>query len=625
MQINDEYDIEKALKSIEDDLVRSMIRNFDRHRAEELKEGMNWTAWQVEQLKALEMYKQRNLKKYKGTFGQINANIKTLIRLARQTGGASQEISILNAIKNGFKISKALKGSTQMNAEFFQVNDRKLNALVKATVSDMEKAEHAVLRHAEDQYRKIIFNAQVYANTGAGTYEKAVDMAAKDFLQAGINCIEYKNGSRHKISDYARMAIKTANKRAYLIGEGEKRQEWGVHTVIVNKRGNACPLCMPFVGKILIDDVYSGGSKADGNYPLLSAAIAAGLYHPNCRDIHTTYFPGISTPPEGVNKEDVEKAKEDYTNEQKQNYCAKNAERFRRMSENSLDPDNKRKYEARAKEWEEKERFYRKSAGEDKKHVQNDIKIFGKEFGKKKEETILENKANLFKEAKTLQEAKEYAFKELSVVINGAEDVPLDVVNSINKQYTQLIKKYPHMKGFIQDFDFSDVLETQTFAARKLSYSPSGRISRSILFNKSKYMDLSSLNNEYVSLVKSGHFPKGTTVEHILTHEFGHALSDDMALRMKKININSKFTREEWESIRVSGKVFCEIRIEDAAKKLGISEKQLQRKVSKYATESKTETFAEAFSSCNGRKPSKEALAIMKEYDKIKKIFLKGE
>ena len=372
MKINDEYDIEKALKAIEDELIRSMIRNFDRHRAEEIKEGYNWTAWQAEQLKALEMYKRRNLKKYKGTFGQINAGIETLIRLARETGGASQEIGILNAIKKGFKISKELKSAAKTTGNFFKVNDRKLNALIKATVSDMEKAEHAVLRMADDKYRKIIFNAQVYANTGAGTYEKAVDMATKDFLQAGINCIEYKNGSRHKISDYARMAIKTANKRAYLIGEGEKRAEWGIHTVIVNKRGNACPLCMPFVGKILIDDVYSGGSKKDGPYPLLSAAMSAGLYHPNCKDIHTTYFPGISTPPseQKLTREDIEKVKEDYSNEQKQKYCQNNAEKFRRMSENSLDEDNKRKYAARAKEWREKERAYRNNTGKDTLNIE---------------------------------------------------------------------------------------------------------------------------------------------------------------------------------------------------------------------------------------------------------------
>ena len=66
----------------------------------------------------------------------------------------------------------------------------------------------------------------------------------------------------------------------------------------MNKRGNPCPKCLPFVGKILIDDVWSGGSSEDGSYPLMSSAMAAGLYHPNCKDNHTTYFPGISTPPD---------------------------------------------------------------------------------------------------------------------------------------------------------------------------------------------------------------------------------------------------------------------------------------------------------------------------------------
>lgn len=130
-------------------------------------------------------------------------------------------------------------------------------------------------------------------------------MATKDFLKAGLNCVEYANGARHTLADYADMAIRTAIKRAYLQGEGEKRKEWKIYTVIMNKRGSPCPLCIPFVGKIMIDDVWSGGPK-DGispitgvKYPLMSAAIAAGLYHPRCRDSHTTYFEGISTPPDG--------------------------------------------------------------------------------------------------------------------------------------------------------------------------------------------------------------------------------------------------------------------------------------------------------------------------------------
>lgn len=75
------------------------------------------------------------------------------------------------------------------DGRFFRENDKKINALIKATRSDFKKAEVAILRRANDQYRKVIFNAHLYATTGA-SYEKAVDMATKDFLRAGINCIE---------------------------------------------------------------------------------------------------------------------------------------------------------------------------------------------------------------------------------------------------------------------------------------------------------------------------------------------------------------------------------------------------------------------------------------------------
>ena len=281
----DTHDIGAAFAAIEEELIASMMRNMARHRAEEDREGIQWSMWQAEQLKVLEKYKRENQKKYGSRFRRINREIEELIRNARQKGNMQQEIRILQAIRKGWKVSgrNRTPAKQAMTAEFFKLNEQKLEALIQATRKDMETAETAVLRMANDQYRKIIYNAQVYANTGAGTYEKAVDMAARDFLAAGLNCIQYANGARHTISDYADMAIRTASKRAYLQGEGEKRQEWGIATVIVNKRGNPCPKCLPFVGKVLIDDVWSGGPK-DGvdpetgkKYPLMSKAIEYGL------------------------------------------------------------------------------------------------------------------------------------------------------------------------------------------------------------------------------------------------------------------------------------------------------------------------------------------------------------
>lgn len=347
-KINDEYDIGKAFEAIENELIASMIRNMKRHKLEEIEEDKQWTMWQAEMLKSLEKYKKENQKKYKDVFKDINKQIKTLISIANTEGQMSQEISILNAIKNGFKAKRVSKGAY---GEFFKLNERKLEALIKATMDDMEKAETAVLRMANDQYRKVIYNAQVYANTGAGTYEKAIDMATKDMLEAGLNCIVYANGARHTLSDYADMAIRTASKRAYLQGEGLKRQEWGITTVIVNKRGNPCPKCLPFCGKVLIDDVWSGGKASDGPYPLMSKAIEYGLYHPRCKDSHTTYFPGISTAEDTWTEKELEDIGIKAKQEAKQQYAERQEEKYRRLEKFSLDKENKKQYKLKTETW----------------------------------------------------------------------------------------------------------------------------------------------------------------------------------------------------------------------------------------------------------------------------------
>lgn len=346
-----DYNIKEAFERIENELIDSMMRNFSRHRAEETKEGYNWTQWQAEQLKSLEEYRNHNAKKFGKRFKIINSKVGEMIRTAKADGNASQEAEILEAVKDGFKAPK--KPLAHSTAEFFKVNDRKLDALIKSTTDDLKRAETAVLRMSNDKYRKAIFNAQVAVNTGAVTYEQAVDIACKDMLNAGLNCVEYKNGARHTLSDYADMAVKTANKRAYLRGEGEKRAEWGVSLVVVNSRQGGCPDCAKYIGKVFIDDVYTNGKKSDGNYPLLSTAIKNGLFHPRCKDSTSTYYEEITTLEPVTPEEEAEMDRRERL-EEKQQYAQRQAERFDRRAEYSLDEDNKRIAQTRADEWHDR-------------------------------------------------------------------------------------------------------------------------------------------------------------------------------------------------------------------------------------------------------------------------------
>ena len=347
-----DYDISKAFEKIENELISSMIRNFKNHRVEEDKNNFCWTQWQAEQLKSLEEYRKHNAKKFGKRFKTINGKVEEMIRTAKADGNASQEAEILEAVKDGFKAPK--KPSAHSTAEFFKVNDRKLDALIKSTTDDLKRAETAVLRMSNDKYRKAIFNAQVATNTGAVTYEKAVDIACKDMLNAGLNCVEYKNGARHTLSDYADMAVKTANKRAYLRGEGEKRAEWGVSLVVVNSRQGGCPDCAKYIGKVFIDDVYSNGKKSDGNYPLLSTAIKNGLFHPRCKDSTSTYYPELDDLDAPLSEDEIKELDRQRGIEEKQQYAQRQAERFDRRAEYSLDEDNKRIAQTRADEWHDR-------------------------------------------------------------------------------------------------------------------------------------------------------------------------------------------------------------------------------------------------------------------------------
>ena len=513
---HDEYDLAEAFERIEYELMSSMIRNMDRHRAEETEEGYNWSMWQAEQLKALEKYKRKNWKKYQKQFKSINSQIEQLIRQARLKGGVKQELKILQAIRKGWRTHgrNGTPAHDAMTAEFFKLNDRKLDALVEATMHDMEAAETAVLRKANDDYRKAIFNAQVYANTGAGTYEKAVDMATKDMLSRGLNCVMYANGARHTLADYADMAIRTASKRAYLQGEGEKRQEWGIATVIMAKRGNPCPKCLPFVGKVLIDDVWSGGSK-DGvdpetgkRYPLMSYAISKGLYHPRCKDSHTTYFPGISTADDTWTKEELENVGLQSQQEVRQQYTKRQEEKYSRLAEYSLDPDNKQIYGRKASEWRNV-RF--KTGGKSGKEYEESQRILANSRIDDKIELSDTDKQALnqyvsfdfYQINAKIREGLQLTERELQMVSNldvALEKMPRykgNLSRSLYFGHPDLVKKFLDGIKIDSEISFPEYLSTTCGAEL---YNPDGEI-QIFIQNTTKGHDITSINERELEVL----------------------------------------------------------------------------------------------------------------------------
>lgn len=326
-------------------MIASMIRNFEKHKAEELEEGFEWEMWQAAQLRELRRYHNENLKRLPA-MEALNSDIEQILRDEAAKGEklAAQKIELLIKDK---KIWAAKK------IEFFKINDDRLTSLIEATKADLQIAEVSILRQADDQYRRIIINAQTYSASGA-TYEQAVDMATKNFLKAGINSIVYKNGTRHTIPEYARMALKTGQKRAYLMGQGNALDRYGIHTVRVNSRTGACPKCAAWLNRVLVDDVYAGGTREEAmraNVPLLSDAVKAGFLHPNCKDVYSLYLPGISRPEKEWTPEELRSITNKYNADADIARSERMAESYERMAKYSLDKDNQNTYAARAKIW----------------------------------------------------------------------------------------------------------------------------------------------------------------------------------------------------------------------------------------------------------------------------------
>lgn len=492
-----DYSIKEAFERIENELIDSMMRNFSRHRAEEIKEGYNWSQWQAEQLKSLEEYRKHNAKKFGKRFKTINSKVEEMIRTAKADGSSDQEAEILETVKNGFKPPE--KPSAHSTGEFFKVNERKLDALVKSTTDDLKRAETAVLRMSNDKYRKAIYNAQVAMNTGAVTYEQAVDIACKDMLNAGLNCVEYKNGARHTLSDYADMAVKTANKRAYLRGEGEKRAEWGVSLVVVNSRQGGCPDCAKYIGKVFIDDVYSNGKKSDGNYPLLSTAIKNGLFHPRCKDSTSTYYEEITTLEPVTPEEEAEMDRRERL-EEKQQYAERQAQRFDRRAEYSLDDDNKRIAQKRADEWHDRADKLAEQK-EDYIHKISDSESITKkeksEINAEKAKTDVENSIN-------------------SGIIEFEKGVTKEVQETFNNELENMQKKF----GKVTTISRVGILNSKNSTDYGAFYDNSGEL---LLRFANKKNALSEQEQKAQKMKKSGEWSSAHPL-HTFRHEIGHAI-----------------------------------------------------------------------------------------------------
>lgn len=321
-------DIADMFAELEIYLIQSFKRNLKRHKDWEKDEGFEWSAWQAEKLRELNIFRRQNKTIAKNFISRILPQTRQML------------------------IEQYKEGS-DTTPSFFGINERRLNALIDEMLTIEQDVTKAALRNVDDAYRQTVLKAAAARNSGTMTLYQAVDMASKEFLSKGINCVQYKDGRRVNIVSYAEMALRTNATRSRLYGQRAKMKEMGIDTVIISQYGGCSPTCLPWQGKVYIDDVFidfegkkgvSWGISNNGNtYMLLSHAMKNGLFHPNCRHNARIYREGITRIPRPLDKDTVNK---NYALEQQQHALEREVRKAKRLEEGTLDEENKKEYTA---------------------------------------------------------------------------------------------------------------------------------------------------------------------------------------------------------------------------------------------------------------------------------------
>ena len=222
-----------------------------------------------------------------------------------------------------------------------------------------------------------------------------------------------------------------------------------------------------------------------------------------------------------------------------------------------------------------------------------------------------------FRPAKSREEAYEYATKVLNIRDpNYGNAVDLETINHINQEITEIQKKYPVLRDAVTSIRKYDNPRAYAAAATDRSGTNELYIGQT-LYGKG----IQSLKKSYQSDVDSGFHPENTDYRSIIWHEYGHIYANlhyklEMGYEAKSV---LGFSDGLEYRDRVTGRSYEKAAVRNAAKSLRISQKELKRRISRYAEKEPAETFAEAFAEFNcSPNPRPECIAIMKAAGIIK-------
>ena len=210
----------------------------------------------------------------------------------------------------------------------------------------IDASERAILRRFDDSYANIIGKASSMVATGVYTNKQALQKAMQDFADDGIYSYTDVNGNHWNLATYSEMALLTAIERASREGYIDEMKEYGYDLAVISAHEGSCPICEAWEDVIIS---ISGNSK---DYPSLSDAEGAGVFHPRCLHDFYTYYPEIDQGELRNSPREIEPESAEYSARSVQRYMERQVRKYKSRMSASVTKDGERKAYNKVKEWQ---------------------------------------------------------------------------------------------------------------------------------------------------------------------------------------------------------------------------------------------------------------------------------
>lgn len=565
-------DIAKIFEEIELRLIASLKRNLSRHKAEEEKEGFEWSAWQAEKLNNIDNFCKENAQIADEYVDVIDDETRQLMTDQFHEGEHTAEQSVIDVSESGVNVPDVPAQPQPPEAptaipddHFFGVNKPKMDKLMEDVTTLEKTALTAAVRNMDDVYRTTLNKVQLMMGTGSITLNEAIDLATRDFLDKGINCIVYADGRRVNIADYVRMALRTTSTRATLQGAAKRFGELGYDTVLISQYGGCSETCEPYQGKVYIDDVFTiwngerSGDFGKSNYcdkwfMLLSVAIRGGLFHPNCRHTMGQYIEGLTKIPQPI---PAEKIREQRELEEKQRVMERKIRALKRKVEGTQDEKKVKEYKRKLREEQGRLREFIKEHDDVLRRDYSREKIYsGKGEPKQTAPRTEEAPMSKLPENTTpqLPEVTQDSPKAKKIMSEGVDkypnsdiikterksNIPEEVISDVNKAVEKVAEDFPVIKEQVAPIEYDDLYDA--LGVNGLRNNSAINV---IKLSKQYCSDYSLLRQKLSDDYENKISYQTDNVGSLACHELGHAIHKILAFKRAGLEYGKPISAEQ--------------------------------------------------------------------------------